>query len=49
MKSAILATIDSLTKREGLLLVCLVAQLLVYWILVFILPAANELVVYQRY
>ena len=49
MKSAIIAKIDSLTKREGLLLLCLIAQLLVYWILVFILPAANELVVYQRY
>jgi hypothetical protein len=38
-----------LAQREGALWVCLVAQILVYWVLAFAIRTGNELVAYQRY
>jgi hypothetical protein len=40
---------DNLTRRKKFLLLSLIAQLIFYWLLVFVLPAGNEFVAYQQY
>jgi hypothetical protein len=40
---------ENAARREKFLLLCLIVQLLFYWIMVFVLPTGKELVAYQRY
>ena len=41
--------IRRLMAHEGLVWACFIAQLLLYWVLAFVMPLGNELVAYQRY